>query len=369
MTEIKIETEREMCHKNLMKKTALFESHKNQGAKFINFAGWRMPFCYTSPAQEHLQTRQTGGLFDVSHMGQIRIKGQNSLDFLKKLLPFKTLCAGQALYSVLCLPTGGIIDDLIVYCRSAEDYLLCVNSAYKDKDLKWIKSQKTNEKLLIQDESDQWVLIAVQGPHCFDLCQKVFPSIKLRQIKKFHFIEEDSCLLARTGYTGEEGFEIYIPQERGRTLWEKMIQEGKELSINPVGLGARDTLRLEMAYLLSGQDFDESKSPLQAGLGWLLKSSENYIGKEAILEQKAKGNYSKLQAFIMSEQRAVPRKGCLIYSEAGELAGQVTSGAKSPSLEKMIGLGYIQGERENCWIDIRGSKIKANIVTKPFLKR
>ncbi|MCZ0933377.1 MAG: glycine cleavage system aminomethyltransferase GcvT [Oligoflexia bacterium] len=355
-----------------MKKTSLFESHKNQGAKFINFAGWRMPFCYTSPAQEHHQARQTGGLFDVSHMGQIRIKGKDSLAFLEKLLPsnLKALLPGQALYSVLCLPTGGMIDDLILYSLSLEDYLLCVNSAYKDKDLKWIKSQHTNEKLVIQDESDKWALIAVQGPHCFELCQKLFPSINFKQIKKFHFTEEDSCLLARTGYTGEEGFEIYIPNEKGLALWEKMIYIGKEFAISPIGLGARDTLRLEMAYLLSGQDFDENKSPLQAGLDWLIKNSEDYIGKKAILKQKEQGAYSKLQAFIMETAAAVPRKGYSIYSETEkEAIGQVTSGAKSPSLDKMIGLGYIEGERKNCLIDIRGAKIKANIVSKPFLKR
>ena len=354
-----------------MKKTALFESHKNQGAKFINFAGWQMPFCYTSPSQEHLQTRQTGGIFDVSHMGQIRIKGNGSLTFLEKLLPsnLKTLSTGKALYSVLCLPSGGLIDDLILYSLSSEDYLLCVNSAFKDKDLQWIKSQNTEEKLLIQDESERWAMIAVQGPNCFELCQKLFPSVEFKQIKKFHFIEEDSCLLARTGYTGEKGFEIYIPQERSLMLWEKFVQEGKELSMNPVGLGARDTLRLEMAYLLSGQDFDENKSPLQAGLSGLLTNPENYIGKSAIEQEKEQKSYPKLKAFIMEEARAVPRTGYSIYSETGEMIGEVTSGAKSPSLDKMIGLGYIKGEYKKSWIDIRGSKIRANIVPKPFLKR
>ena len=354
-----------------MKKTVLFESHKNQGAKFINFAGWRMPFSYSSPSQEHLQVRQSGGIFDVSHMGQICIKGKDSLTFLERLLPsdLKTLYPGKALYSVLCLPTGGMIDDLIVYCLSPEEYLLCVNSAYKDKDLKWIKSQKNKEELLIQDESEQWTLIAIQGPQCFKLAQRLFPSIDFKQIKKFHFLEQDSCLLARTGYTGEEGFEFYIPQERGLAIWKKMLKEGKELSIQPIGLGARDTLRLEMAYLLSGQDFDESKSPLQAGLDWLLKNPENYIGKSAILEQKAQGNYHQLQAFIIEDLSAVPRKGYSIHSKTGEVIGEVTSGAKSPNLDKMIGLGYIPKERESCWIDIRGDKIKAQIVSKPFLKR
>ena len=354
-----------------MKKTVLFESHKNQGAKFINFAGWRMPFSYSSPSQEHLQVRQSGGLFDVSHMGQIRIKGKDSLTFLEKLLPsnLKTLYPGKALYSILCLPTGGMIDDLIVYCLSSKNYLLCVNSTFKDKDLEWIISQQNKEEVLIQDESDQWALIAIQGPQCFELAQRLFPSIDFKQIKKFHFLEQDSCLLARTGYTGEEGFEFYIPQEQGLAIWEKMLKEGKELSVHPIGLGARDTLRLEMAYLLSGQDFDESKSPLQAGLSWLLKNPENYIGKSALLEQKALGNYPQLQAFIMAELSAVPRKGYSIYSQTGEKIGEVTSGAKSPSLNKMIGLGYIQGDTNQALIDIRNFKIKANIISKPFLKR
>ena len=196
-----------------------------------------------------------------------------------------------------------MIDDLIVYCLSPEEYLLCVNAAFKDKDFDWIKSQKKEEKVLIQDESDQWALIAIQGPQCFELAQRIFPSINFKQIKKFHFLEQDSCLLARTGYTGEEGFEFYIPQERGMAIWEKMLKEGKELSIQPIGLGARDTLRLEMAYLLSGQDFDESKSPLQAGLDWLLKNQENYIGKSAILEQKAQKKLSPIASLYYSRAK------------------------------------------------------------------
>ena len=356
-----------------MKRTPFFESHKGQEARFIPFAGWQMPFSYTSPTLEHHQVRKSGGLFDVSHMGQIRIKGKDSLSFLEKLLPseLKSLDEGKALYSVLCSNTGGLIDDLIVYaCSKGEDYLLCVNSATKDKDLEWIKSQIKKENLDLQDESDHWALIAVQGPRSFDLCEKVFPSIPFRKIPKFHFLEtEDSCLFSRTGYTGEEGFEIYIPWDKSCLLWNKLLEEGRAFSISPIGLGARDTLRLEMAYLLSGQDFDETKSPLQAGLSWLIKSKEEYIGRQALLKQKAEGNYSKLKGFVIQEPSGVPRKGYNLYSKDGDLVGTVTSGAKSPSLEKMIGLAYIQGTAEELYLDIRGSKTRVRIVQPPFLKK
>ena len=354
-----------------MKKPVLFESHKKLSARFISFAGWQMPFSYTSPKQEHLQVRQTGGLFDVSHMGQIRIKGKHSLSFLEKLLPtrLKSLEKGQALYSVLCCQTGGIIDDLIIYAFSKEEYLLCVNSACKDKDLRWIQSQHTKEDIQIQDESEYWGMIAAQGPLCFELCQKVFPSLNFKQIQKFHFAEENSCLIARTGYTGEEGFEIYIPCEKILFFWEKFIKEGGGLSIFPVGLGARDTLRLEMAYLLSGQDFDESKTPLQAGLSRLLTNEENYIGKQALLKQKEEGGYSVLTALVMEERSAIPRTGYSLHSSSGDAIGLITSGAKSPSLNKMIGLGYLKRKQNSCWMNARGSQFKATAVKKPFLKK
>ena len=350
-----------------MKKTVLFSVHKELSARFISFAGWQMPFNYTSPAQEHIQTRKTVGLFDVSHMGQIRIKGKDSLSFLEKLFPsdLESLKYGQALYSVMCLENGGLIDDLIVYAFSKENYLLCVNSAFKEKDLKWIISQQDGEKVTIQDESDHWALIAVQGPRSVDLCQKLFPGSS--SIPKFHFIEEGGCFLSRTGYTGEDGFEIYTPIEKAVSVWTELLKKGEEFSICPVGLGARDTLRLEMAYLLAGQDFNETHTPLQAGLGWLLKSKKNYIGKESLLQKKDIGAV-RLKAFFMSDNSAVPRTNSLLYSSEGELIGKVTSGAKSPSLNKMIGLAYIKGSHKEFFVDIRGLKNKAFITKKPFFK-
>ena len=353
-----------------MKKSPFFESHKSLGARFISFAGWQMPFAYQSPAQEHLQTRKTGGIFDVSHMGEIRVKGKDSLPFLERLLPadLPSLSTGQALYTVLCKPAGGLIDDLIVYALSrGEDYLLCVNSAQKNKDMEWIKSQIKGEKLELKDESQSWALIALQGPDSFALCEKIFPSVPFQKIPKFHFAQQDGNVYSQTGYTGEQGFEIYIPWEKSLPIWNRFLEEGGAFSIGPVGLGARDTLRLEMAYLLAGQDFDETKSPLQAGLAWLLKSKKDYIGRQALLKQKAQGGYPRLKGFVVKEPSGVPRKACPLYSGKGQIIGHVTSGAKSPSLGKMIGLAYIQGEEEVFYVDIRGQRAGACAVPTPFL--
>lgn len=359
-----------------MKKTPLFESHKQQSARFISFAGWTMPFSYSNPREEHLQVRQTGGLFDVSHMGQIRIKGKESLSFLEKILPsqISSMTAGQALYSALCLPTGGLIDDLIIYCISQEEYFLCVNSAFKDKDLRWIQSQNEKASLKIQDESEAWGMIAAQGDCSFDLCGQIFPSVNFRDISKFHFKLVEGCLIARTGYTGEPGFEIYTPIEKTLSFWEKLIEQGREFSISPIGLGARDTLRLEMAYLLSGQDFNESKTPLQAGLGWILTNERDYIGKSSLLKQRERGGYSRLSALILEEGSAIPRAGYLLYDSSGggssgKQIGVITSGAKSPSLDKIIALAYVEGEPKSLLMEARGSQFRAELVKKPFLKR
>ena len=353
-----------------MKKTPLFESHKNQSARFISFAGWTMPFSYSNSREEHLQVRQTGGLFDVCHMGQIRIKGQDSLPFLEKLLPSRisSLKAGQALYSVLCLPTGGLIDDLIIYCISKEEYFLCVNSAFKDKDLQWIQSQNEKNSLKIQDESEVWGMIAVQGAHSFDLCEKVFPSVSFKDISRFHFQSAEGCLLSRTGYTGEQGFELYTPIEKTLFVWEKLIEGGREFSISPIGLGARDTLRLEMAYLLSGQDFNESKTVLQAGLNWVLTNDQDYIGKTALLKQKEEGAYSRLTALVLEEGSAIPRAGYPLYDSSGKQVGEITSGAKSPSLNQIIALAYVEGESKSLLMSARGSQFKAEPIKKPFIK-
>ena len=352
-------------------KTPLFNSHKEQGARFVDFAGWKMPFSYTHPQEEHLQVRKQGGLFDVSHMGEIRIRGKDSLPLLTKILPTNTaqLQTGCSQYSILCNEEGGLIDDLIVYAISAgEDYLLCVNSAHKDKDLSWIRSHCDFKNISLDDESDQWGLIAIQGPKSLELCQKVFPSIPLNEIKKFCFSFQEGILFSATGYTGEQGFELYIPWSKTESLWERLLLEGKAFSIPPIGLGARDTLRLERGLLLAGQDFDESRTPWEAGLSRLLKNTENYVGKSKLLQKKGE-NSESLQRFIIEGDSGVPRNGYSVLSEEGELIGKVTSGAKSPSLEKMIGMAYIRGQRERILLEIHHSRVPSRLVKGAFLQK
>lgn len=356
-----------------MKTSPLFPSHQDQGAKFINFAGWNMPFSYGNPKAEHLQVRERAGIFDVSHMGQIRISGPDSLMFLEYLLVSNVtqLSAGQAMYSVLCQHDAGLIDDVILYAFSKTDYFLCVNAGTKDQVLQWILKQKTQQDIQICDESDQWALIAVQGPQAINLCEKIFPKIAFASIPRFHFIQNSNILFSRTGYTGEQGFEIYIPKTQALLIWEKFLNQGKQMSIGPIGLGARDTLRLEMAYLLSGQDFDNSKSPLQVGLSWLLNNPKEHIGRQAILKQKTLATWPKLQAFIIQEPSPVPRKSYALYSDktCKTQVGTVTSGAKSPSLNKMLALAFVDASYQELYLEHKGLVAKALASKIPFLKK
>ena len=350
-----------------IKKTILFDNHKKRGARFINFAGWRMPFSYTNPGKEHLNTRQHGGLFDVSHMGELRVVGKDALTFLKKLLPtdIQKLQEGQAQYSVLLNHQGGMIDDIIVYCLNfSKEYFLCVNAGRVSFVFEWIKKEAESYDVGLKDETDMWGLIAVQGPRAFPLCERVFKTSFSSLVRRFRFQKTNNMLFSRTGYTGEEGMEIYLPLDRTLEVWEHLLEKGKELSIFPVGLGARDTLRLEMAYLLSGQDFDETRTLKEAGLSWLNRNPENYIGKEAGFTNKGE----KLRGFIIEESSGIPRKGHTVFSEDGERIGIVTSGAKSPSLEKMIGLAYIKENWERCLLEIHGQKLRADFIKGPFLK-
>ena len=332
----------------------------------MEFAGWQMPFCYTSPGEEHLSARRTGGLFDVSHLGQLRVRGKNSLPFLQGLIPtnIQNLKVGQACYSVFCNSKGGLIDDLIIYCCSREDYLLCVNFSAKKRSFPWMKSfAVATADVEVTDESAKWGLIAVQGPRAFELCEKAMKK-SFTSLKKFHFTWFEDILASRTGYTGEKGVELYIPWKKTPQLWSSFLEKGRALHIRPVGLGARDTLRLEMAYLLSGQDFDETRTPLSAGLSWLMTNPGDYVGKK---EAGRLNRGERLYGFIVEEPSGIPRKGCSVVSEDGEPVGIVTSGAKSPSLEKMIGLAYIKERAESCFVDIHGSSVKIKRMRGPFL--
>ena len=303
----------------------------------------------------------------MSHMGELRVKGKGSLPFLQNLIPtdIQNLKTGQARYSVFCNREGGLIDDLIIYTFSpGEDYLLCVNAATREKDWLWLKSFSAAD-VSITDESSEWGMVAVQGPKAVNLCETVFSKKDLRSLKRFHFTWIGDILVSRTGYTGEEGVELYIPWEKTLEMWEALVKKGQDFSIKPVGLGARNTLRLEMAYLLSGQDFDESRTPLEAGLSWLMTNKGEYVGKKR-LEQTPVSE--KLSGFIVEESSGIPRTGYPILSGSGKSVGIVTSGAQSPSLEKMIGLAYIKEEAKDCFVNIHGTSAKITRVSGPFLK-
>jgi len=356
-----------------MNHTALHSSHLKLGAKMMAFAGWHMPFSYKNPSEEHLNVRKYGGLFDVSHMGEIRVTGPNSLSFLESLVPSAVynLSEGESQYSFLCNEQGKLLDDLIIYClKKGRDYLLCVNASKVNQDRKWLESYALQQKdVQIQDQSDLWGMIAVQGPAAIELCKDVFSGIDFGSVKKFNFVFQNECLFSRTGYTGEDGFEIYIPWEKSSFYWNLLVKKGSQLCILPVGLGARDTLRLEMAYLLSGQDFNETHTPLEAGLYKFMKNPKNYVGKRFIELQKKQRIQRQITGFILEEPIGIPRAGYPLLSKTGETIGVVTSGAKSPSLEKMIGLAYIKGQETDCFLKLRGSKVKVHLVSGPFLKR
>ena len=324
-----------------------------------------MPFAYTNPKEEHLNTRRFGGLFDVSHMGQLRLRGGESLSLLEKLLPthIQRLQEGKAQYSALLNHQGGIIDDIIVYClKFKKDYLLCVNAGPVEKVFRWIQKKTGAYKVNLTDETDQWSLIAVQGPKALGLCEQVFQT-SFAGLKRFGFQEIGGRLFSRTGYTGEDGLEVYLPPHQTPLIWQELLTKGEVCSVCPVGLAARNTLRLEMAYLLSGQDFDESRTLKAAGLGRLQKNPTEYIGKRASLID----NGETLRGFMMEDSPGVPRQGYSVFSATGELIGRVTSGAKSPNLEKMIGLAYIKGVREEIFVEIHGQKVKARLFKGPFL--
>jgi len=355
------------------KKTALYDVHKNLGAKIVDFAGYYMPVFYTSIIEEHLKVRSSVGVFDVSHMGEIDFLGDKALDYIQKLTinDASKLDVYQIQYSAMCYPDGGIVDDLLVY-RFPDKYMMIVNAANLDKDYKWIVDNKI-EGAETKNISDDITLLAVQGPKSLDTLQKL-TDINLSDMKYYWFTEGKlagvDMMISRTGYTGELGFELGLPREHSETVWNKVFEAGKEFDIAPIGLGARDTLRLEKKMALYGNDIDQTTNPIEAGLGWITKPDKgDFIGKEAILKVKEEGIKRKLVAFVI-EGKAFPRHGYKIYKN-DTVIGHVTSGTVSPSLQKGIGLGYVPKEHsrvgEKILIGIRKDKVQAEIIKPPFI--
>jgi aminomethyltransferase len=359
-----------------MRSTPLKAEHESLNAKMVEFAGWYMPVEYKGLRQEHMNTRENVGLFDVSHMGEIRVRGPKSLETLQWLTTndVARLSPGQAQYSLLPNESGGLVDDIIVYCIEPNaNYLVCVNASNADKDFAWMKAHNRGAELT--NESEKWGQIAVQGPKAMTLVERIFSS-SARDIAPFHFAEIEfqgaKCIVARTGYTGEDGVEVFVPAATTVSLWRELLDKGRDLGVQPVGLGARDTLRTEMKYSLYGHEIDDHTNPYAAGLGWVVKPEQkDFVGREKILEQKSRGLERKLVGFIMTE-RGIPRAGYSLFSFDNKEIGKVTSGTVSPSLNDNIGIGYVDQNMSEIgtqlYVDIRGRKVKARVVKTPFVQ-
>ncbi|MBI1976664.1 MAG: glycine cleavage system aminomethyltransferase GcvT [Candidatus Omnitrophica bacterium] len=358
------------------KKTPLYDIHQKLGARIVNFGGWLLPVQYTGIVQEHQATRQSAGLFDVSHLGQVDIEGEEAEKFLEELLPadISALADGQIQHTLFCQENGGIIDDLLVYRHQKNSYLLVINGAFIEDDIRWILKHAASHRVQITDKSDVTFMIAVQGPRAAELLNSLV-STPLEEIGYYHFLREEikgiPVLLSHTGYTGEDGFEIMGDFRQAAAIWEILMKTGGS-EITPAGLGARDTLRLEAWYLLSGQDFDKEHTPIEAGLGWTysLTKPQNYIGRNVLLEQKQKGASRRIVGFEMIAD-GIARHGYPIFKN-GQKIGEVTSGAPGPSVGKAIGLGYVPaphaGVGNEIEIAIHGKKRKARIVQRPFYR-
>lgn len=360
-----------------MKKTTLTDVHEKLGAKLIEFAGYMMPVQYSSIIAEHKAVRSSVGVFDVSHMGEIFIKGDKALDFVQHITvnDASKLTIGRVQYSAMCYPDGGIVDDLLVYKLADNEFMLVVNASNKDKDFKWMLD---NNKfgVDIQDCSDDYTLLAVQGPKSKETLQKICS--REIDLEYYHFFMANvagaDMILSRTGYTGELGYELYFKGDAktAAEVWNKVFEAGAEFDIKPVGLGARDSLRLEMGFCLYGNDIDNTTNTLEAGLGWITKlNKSDFICRDVLQKVKAEGLKRKLVPMI-SDEKAFPRHGYDI-TVGGKKVGHVTSGTVSPVLEKAIAMGYVDAEfaSEGNTVNflIRGKEVPAKIVKLPFINK
>jgi aminomethyltransferase len=360
-----------------LKRTPLYEQHLALGARIVEFGGWEMPVQYSSILDEHRAVRTHAGLFDVSHMGEFKVEGPEALAFLQHLVPndVSRLAINQALYTQLCLPDGGTIDDLIVYHLADNHYMMVVNAANIDKDYAWVEKQAKNFNVQTTNQSYTTALIALQGPEAQAILQPL-TEVDLSTIRYYHcapgIVDGINCIISRTGYTGEDGFELYCAPMDAPKLWNDLLAAGKDRGLLPAGLGARDTLRLEAGYCLYGHELDEQTNPLEAGLGWTIKlNKDDFIGRDALLKVKEQGPKRKLIGVEMVE-RGVCRGGYAIY-ENDQQTGALTSGAPSPTFNKNIGMGYVETSHavvgNTVSIDIRGKPTAARIVALPFYKR
>ena len=360
----------------MIKEIALSEIHKGLGAKMVSFAGYNMPVSYEGVNIEHETVRNNVGVFDVSHMGEFLVLGPNALELIQKVTSndASKIVDNQAQYSCFPNTTGGIVDDLIVYRINNEKWLLVVNASNIEKDWNWINSHNSVGAELI-NVSEDYSLFAIQGPKAVQAMQSL-TSIDLKNIKFYHFQIADfagieNIIISATGYTGSGGFEIYCKNNEAEQIWKEIFNAGNNFNIKPIGLAARDTLRLEMGYCLYGNDINDTTSPIEAGLGWITKFTKNFINSDNLLKEKELGTQRRLVAFELDD-RGIPRQGYDILNNQGDKIGEVTSGTMSPTLAKGIGMGYIPTNLKSVgtklYIQIRKKIIPATIVKLPFYK-
>lgn len=361
-----------------MKKTKFYNIHEKSGAKIVEFAGYLMPIQYSSIIAEHKAVRHSVGVFDVSHMGEVFIQGEKALDFVQYLTvnDASNLFPGRVQYSAMCYNDGGIVDDLLVYKIADDQFMLVINASNIEKDVNWMKENNKFD-VDINNRSDEFSLLAVQGPNSKEVIQKVCD--KNLDLEYYHFLKTKiagvEMIVSRTGYTGELGYELYFEgnEETAEKVWNEIFEAGKQFNIQPVGLGARDTLRLEVGFCLYGNDIDKSTNTLEAGLGWItkLKKKSDFIAKDFLLKVKEEGLKRKLVA-MTTDEKAFPRHGYEISAD-NKVIGNITSGTVSPILEKPIALGYVDinfsSEGNQLNFLIRGKEIPAQVVKLPFIKR
>ncbi len=363
--------------KTELKKTALYDEHVRLRAKIVEFAGFLMPLEFAGVISEHMSVREKVGIFDVSHMGEIWIKGKEATNWLQTIVTnnIAKIEANQAQYNAMLYHEGTVVDDLLVYKFSESEYMLCVNAANIEKDYQWLLNHQI-EDIMIENRSDEISQIAIQGPLSKSLLQELtkeqIDAIRYYRFKKGEILDKEA-LISRTGYTGEDGFEIYIKNDYAKEIWQKLLEVGKRYDVKPVGLAARDTLRLEAGMLLYGNDMDQCTTALEAGLDWIIKFDKgDFIGKETLLEQKEKGLERKLIGFELIEP-GIARHGYSVIDEKGNDIGIVTSGTFSPYLKKSIGMAYVPINLANVdtefFINIRDKKRKAKVVAMPFYSR
>jgi aminomethyltransferase len=374
----------------MLQRTALYAAHQKLGAKLIDFGGWEMPVQYTSITDEHLAVRNAAGVFDISHMGEVTVSGAGAEAFLNSVLTndIRKLASGQGQYTLMCNPSGGVIDDLYAYRLSVNVYLLIINASRIADDVAWLQAQAakfTGGELNLSDASHHYAAIAVQGPRVKEFINTVIPGasasvfqvaavtdLKKNQIAGFHF-DNHNLLVARTGYTGEDGFEILAPDSDIVHLWDKLLAVGQSFGLKPAGLGARDTLRTEVCYPLYGHELDENTTPIEAGVGFFVALDKgDFNGRSVLAQQKATGVKKKCVAFKMTDKSAPPRPHYAIWAN-GVCVGEVVSGTQSPSLNLGIGMGYVPPELAKpdtkIEIEIRGKHYAAVVVPKPIYKQ